>query len=480
MLNIAVTVWWLVFFSALGLCLGSFLNVVIYRLPMGLALSSPVWSFCPNCQNRIAWYDNLPVLSYFRLRGRCRNCWQPISPRYPLVELMTAILVILLLDRFFIGAAQSTWDYVDLNWKLGDDWPAYLAHVILFSSLMAMSAIDIQFYWVDIRFTHFAAAAGVLLHAVWSPTESHAWITPPHGTAIATTSAFAGFALVWIVLQFTTHHPPETEIADGPPDETNTTKQKPAARLALWLTGALFLALLFFAGAEEVGANPVPYALRAGAVLLFFFLIIVYEASHVRDADTEIVEAIESEAPAARRMTLVELATLLPGVFAGCGVLWWAYTSQPAAEGWSCVMQWKPWGETWQPIQGIVTAINGYVIAAGIGWAIRIVANLVYGKEAFATGDIHMMAAAGCVIGWQMVLLGFVLACFLAVVAWVALLPFKKTRAIPLGPWLWIGFLTAVVYREQLTQTTMIQNVVSLWDLLFFNISQHPLFAGPS
>ena len=81
------------------------------------------------------------------------------------------------------------------------------------------------------------------------------------------------------------------------------------------------------------------------------------------------------------------------------------------------------------------------MIAAGAGWAVRIVSNLAFGKEAFATGDIHMMAAAGAVAGWQVVMLGFVLTCLLASLGWLVLLPFKRGRAIPLGPWLTIGFL---------------------------------------
>ncbi|MDR1607519.1 MAG: prepilin peptidase [Deltaproteobacteria bacterium] len=78
---------------ALGLALGSFLNVVIFRLPrVGLALDKPRRSFCPNCQAQISWFDNIPVFSWLFLRGRCRSCREPISWRYPLVELVAAFL----------------------------------------------------------------------------------------------------------------------------------------------------------------------------------------------------------------------------------------------------------------------------------------------------------------------------------------------------------------------------------------------------
>lgn len=83
----------IVFLFLLGLSVGSFLNVVIYRLPRKESLTSPT-SHCPNCHAPIKWYDNIPVLSFIVLRGRCRNCGQRISLRYPLVELATGVLFV--------------------------------------------------------------------------------------------------------------------------------------------------------------------------------------------------------------------------------------------------------------------------------------------------------------------------------------------------------------------------------------------------
>jgi leader peptidase (prepilin peptidase)/N-methyltransferase len=74
-----------------GLLIGSFLNVCVFRLPRDLSVMKPARSFCPFCEETIAWYDNIPVLSYLLLRAKCRRCGAHIPLRYPVVELVTAI-----------------------------------------------------------------------------------------------------------------------------------------------------------------------------------------------------------------------------------------------------------------------------------------------------------------------------------------------------------------------------------------------------
>lgn len=83
--------WFSIYLTVVGAAVGSFLNVCIYRWPEGLSVVRPR-SRCPVCENPIAWYDNIPIVSWLVLRGRCRHCGTHISVQYPLVELVTALL----------------------------------------------------------------------------------------------------------------------------------------------------------------------------------------------------------------------------------------------------------------------------------------------------------------------------------------------------------------------------------------------------
>ena len=88
----AIPLWfWIGSFAAFGLLFGSFANVVIWRVPRGESISSP-GSHCPGCGTPIAWHDNVPVLSWLMLHGKCRSCGKPISKRYPLIEAASGAL----------------------------------------------------------------------------------------------------------------------------------------------------------------------------------------------------------------------------------------------------------------------------------------------------------------------------------------------------------------------------------------------------
>lgn len=101
----------LVFIFLLGLAFGSFINVVVYRMPKGLTITGR--SVCPVCKKKIAWYDNIPLFSYILLKGKCRKCGKRISLRYPLVELASGIVLLfvtlMLYNCSFSGNALCLW-----------------------------------------------------------------------------------------------------------------------------------------------------------------------------------------------------------------------------------------------------------------------------------------------------------------------------------------------------------------------------------
>lgn len=104
-----------VFFFTLGAIFGSFGNVVIYRLPRDESVVKPR-SYCYSCKTQIKWYDNIPILSWFLLRGRCRNCKAQFSIRYPLVELITAVLFTL--SYHYAGLSWTLLEYLIFNFGL--------------------------------------------------------------------------------------------------------------------------------------------------------------------------------------------------------------------------------------------------------------------------------------------------------------------------------------------------------------------------
>jgi leader peptidase (prepilin peptidase)/N-methyltransferase len=139
----------LVFAGLLGLCVGSFLNVVIYRLPRHESLASPP-SRCPGCGVAVAPRDNIPVLSWLLLRGRCRNCKTAISWRYPLVEALTAVLAVCVVISK--GADRDAW--------LG------LAFVLV---LVPCALIDLEHRIIPNKITLPGAVAAIAITALTHP-----------------------------------------------------------------------------------------------------------------------------------------------------------------------------------------------------------------------------------------------------------------------------------------------------------------------
>ncbi len=136
--------------AAFGLIIGSFLNVVAYRLPARVSLSRPR-SHCPSCETPIKPYDNIPLLSWLLLRGRCRDCSAPIAKRYPLVEALTAVL-------FAAVVAVHLADTASL--VLG---------LVLIAFLVPIALIDLDSQIIPNRLTLPAAVLGLVLGTVLDP-----------------------------------------------------------------------------------------------------------------------------------------------------------------------------------------------------------------------------------------------------------------------------------------------------------------------
>lgn len=141
-----------------GLCLGSFLNVCIHRLPRGESVVHPR-SRCPRCGHPIAAYDNIPVLSYLMLRGRCRHCTSRISPTYPVVELLTGVTLLAVYLRFgfspqglkaaLLGCALIVLVFTDLGQRLLPDLVTYpgMAAGFLFALWLPLEDGTAELVW---------------------------------------------------------------------------------------------------------------------------------------------------------------------------------------------------------------------------------------------------------------------------------------------------------------------------------------------
>jgi leader peptidase (prepilin peptidase)/N-methyltransferase len=169
----------------IGLLVGSFLNVCIYRLPRDLSVVRPR-SFCPECEHTVVWFDNIPLLSYVVLRGRCRRCGWHIPWRYPAVELLTGALFAVAL------------------WKFG--WtPAAVTAAIFAAVMVELTFSDLESRILPDEFTVGGIVVGILI-AIWAPMEegfAHALLFPRQGALVSVVEALVGAAFasgaLWLV-----------------------------------------------------------------------------------------------------------------------------------------------------------------------------------------------------------------------------------------------------------------------------------------
>ncbi|MEQ9408489.1 MAG: prepilin peptidase [Fuerstiella sp.] len=161
----------------LGTCFGSFLNVVIYRLPAGLSLGRPK-SRCPRCETPLAARDNIPILGWLLLRGRCRYCQLPIAVRYPLIETVCgAVFLALLFGELLTGASNLPLRHPDhfhvnpgfwLVWFAKWDLTGiYLFHCLLLTTVLALTMIGYDGHPPVRKLQRFGVLSGLLPGTLW-------------------------------------------------------------------------------------------------------------------------------------------------------------------------------------------------------------------------------------------------------------------------------------------------------------------------
>ena len=160
---------------ALGSAIGSFLNVVIYRLPAGLSLLHPP-SRCPNCQSQLKPYDNVPVMGWLWLQGKCRFCQWPIPRRYPLVEAATGLVFVLI------------YSLLSFSWLSVGYW-------LLASWLIALAMIDLDTYTLPNKLTQSGLLMGIAVQTWLGFQQTPPW---PAAAQALFSSIFAAVLGIWL------------------------------------------------------------------------------------------------------------------------------------------------------------------------------------------------------------------------------------------------------------------------------------------
>jgi len=378
---------WAVFVSALGCCIGSFLNVVIYRLPREKSLVSP-GSACPRCGKPIRFYDNIPLVSWIVLRAKCRNCKEPISARYFVIELLTGSVF---LGLYIIYFHMSTRPVLH---SLQGGWFVYSIHLILLSAFIAASGIDLELWIIPLSICWLVTAVGLVGSSVASyaihPDVISEYKLLPLASAKTGALAFGatvGLGISWLLLR-TGLLKRSYESADAEVhDRLATEKGNPSAS--------------------------VPVA---------------------PDASTESRFNDRLEA-------LREIVFLLPIIL--CAVVALTIVRRPGPVG-----RW--WGDllTHPVAAGFLGSLFGYFVGCGVVWATRIFGTLAFGREAMGLGDVHLMGAAGAVVGPLMVVIAFFIAPFFGLGWALFQMIFKKTRQIPYGPFLSLAVFTVMIFHD--------------------------------
>ena len=379
---------WLPFIFAWGCCIGSFLNVVIYRLPRDKSIVSPP-SACPKCGKFIHFYDNIPLLSWLLLGRKCRYCKTPISPRYFTIEFLVGLLFLGLFLLYFRTNFVET-----IPPLLKGGWLIYLLHITLLASFVAASAIDLELWIIPLSICWFVTIVGLIGSTVSpyiiNPAYIHANKLLPF--ASPKTGALAFGATIGLVLS-----------------------------LILLATGLIKRS---YESDESQNDNP---------------------GSKEKKDETPMPIALDDENYNHRIEAIREIIFLSPVFIFSFGMLWLTNNVE-SVHGW-----WIKFSQ-YPAISGLLGSIFGYFIGCGIVWGIRIFGTLAFGKEAMGLGDVHLMGAAGTVVGAFPVVIAFFIAPFFGL-GWVGIqMFFKKIRQIPYGPFLSLGILLVIIMHDYILE----------------------------
>jgi len=383
---------WIIFLAAIGACVGSFLNVVIHRLPRGQSIVFPP-SHCPQCGRRIKWYDNIPLVSWLALRARCRFCGVRISPRYILVEGATALLVAGLYVCYYVL------DIREGAGRFEDTWPMFLSHAALLCGLLACTMVDIERWIVPLEVCWFVTLVALAANAA----APHAWLP-----AISPTSGAIGLAAaVGLILANVAAHfgliqrsfiDAEDKPLPAPPpkeDKARRGKKSKADKKAKPAPPAV-------ATTSEHGVNP-------------------------------------------RKEVLREVLFLAPA-FILAGGAWALVTYVPAAgNAWRSAVAHGPLAPH---INGLLAGLLGYLVGGLWVWGARILGTLAFGKEAMGLGDVHILAAVGAAGGWLVPSVAFFVAPLFGLVWALYLLVARNQRELPYGPWLALATLVVLLFYD--------------------------------
>jgi leader peptidase (prepilin peptidase)/N-methyltransferase len=212
--------WWIaIWVGAMGMFFGSFMNVVVYRLPTGKALAYP-GSACPTCGHAVRWYDNVPVLSWLLLRARCRDCRTPISARYPLVEAVVgAMFLWLVMAEVYPGGVTlpAAREIIGLPLHVVDGarrtaafdnmlWLSFVFRLLLMCTLFCAALIEYDRRCPPLKLYWPAMLVGLLL-PLWQPlvrpipawsldvVASRLWIFVPYPESPAWVDGFRGLVV---------------------------------------------------------------------------------------------------------------------------------------------------------------------------------------------------------------------------------------------------------------------------------------------